>query len=144
TTTTVSRFVFNRPPTANAGGPYRGVAGTPIALNGTTSQDPDADPLTYAWDFGDGASGTGATPSHTYAAASTYTVRLTVSDGHFSTGPAAVQVLVAAANRPPTANAGGPYAGATGTPIVFDASDSRDPDNDTPLTYAWDFGDGTT
>lgn len=32
------------------------------------------------WDFGDGATGTGAAPSHTYAAAGTYSVVLTVEN----------------------------------------------------------------
>ena len=35
---------------------------------------------TFAWDFGDGASGSGAVVSHTYASAGTFTARLTVSD----------------------------------------------------------------
>ncbi|HEY7892580.1 MAG TPA: PKD domain-containing protein, partial [Solirubrobacteraceae bacterium] len=34
----------------------------------------------YSWDFGDGQSGTGATPSHSYAAAGTYTVSVTATD----------------------------------------------------------------
>ena len=37
--------------------------------------------LTYAWEFGDGGTGSGATPSHTYSGAGSYTVTLTVSDG---------------------------------------------------------------
>lgn len=40
----------------------------------------DATLTTFAWDFGDGASGSGAVVSHTYASAGTFTVRLTVSD----------------------------------------------------------------
>ena len=35
---------------------------------------------TYAWDFGDGGTGSGQTASHQYAAAGTYTVRLTITD----------------------------------------------------------------
>jgi PKD repeat protein len=35
----------------------------------------------YAWDFGDGATSTLASPAHTYAAAGTYTVQLTVTGG---------------------------------------------------------------
>ena len=33
----------------------------------------------YAWDFGDGSNGSGATPSHTYLANGTYTVTLLVT-----------------------------------------------------------------
>ncbi|MDP1793252.1 MAG: S8 family serine peptidase, partial [Acidimicrobiales bacterium] len=52
-----------------------------VAVNGAGSTDPDSDPLTYAWNFGDGSTGTGATTTHTYAAGGTYTIGLTVSDG---------------------------------------------------------------
>ena len=56
-----------------------------VAFSSAGSNDPEGEPLTYAWDFGDGTTSTAANPTHTYAAAGSYTVRLTVSDGVNST-----------------------------------------------------------
>jgi PKD repeat protein len=52
-------------------------------LSGATSADPNTgDAITYLWDFGDAtATSSSASPSHTYAAAGTYLVTLTVTDG---------------------------------------------------------------
>ena len=61
----------NRAPTAAF---TSGVTDLSVAVDAGTSSDPEAGALTYAWDFGDGATGTGVTASHTYASAGTYTV----------------------------------------------------------------------
>ena len=72
---------FNHGPAANAGGPYAGIAGSPIAFDGGASVDPDGDPLTYRWRFGDGSEAAGMQPLHTFAAGGNHRVVLTVSDG---------------------------------------------------------------
>ncbi len=70
----------NQSPTANANGPYSAVLGQSIAFSSTGSSDPDGSITDYAWDFGDGNSSSQASPSHTYAAAGSYTVTLSVTD----------------------------------------------------------------
>ena len=45
------------------------------------SFDPEGQPLTYLWTFGDGQSSTESNPQHAYANAGLYQARLTVSDG---------------------------------------------------------------
>ena len=135
----------NQPPVANPGGPYSTTTGT-VQFDGSASSDPDGDlPLTYAWNFGDGATGTGAQPSHTYAATGSYTVTLTVTDsrGAQSSPATTTATYGVSSNQPPVANPGGPYSSATGV-VQFDGSRSSDPDGNLPLTYAWTFGDGGT
>ncbi len=66
------------------------------SFDGSGSSAP-AGVKSYAWDFGNGKTGTGAKPSHTYAAAGTYTVKLTVTDNGGLTGATTAQVTVAKA-----------------------------------------------
>lgn len=72
---------MNNPPIANTGGPYLGAVNTSISFDGSLSSDLEGSTLTYDWDFGDGARGTGATPTHSYSAAGVYNACLTVNDG---------------------------------------------------------------
>lgn len=133
--------IVNQPPVAHAGGPYSGLRATDIIFDGSLSSDPDNDGLIYSWDFSEGPAGTGIAPGHAYMAAGTYVVTLTVTDGNGGSSTATTTVTVT--NRAPTAHAGGPYSGARNEPLAFNAAGSSDPDGDA-LTYAWDFGDGST
>jgi PKD repeat protein len=132
----------NQTPDANAGPDFSGVAGIAVSFNGTGSTDPDGDPLSYSWDFGDGTpAGSGATPSHAYATTGVKTVTLTVSDGKGGSDTDTVLVNVGA-NQVPIANAGGPYSGRTGFPIAMVGSGSDFEGQ--PLTFSWNFGDSTS
>lgn len=70
----------NHAPTAAATASAGASEGTPVAFDGSGSSDPEGGALTYAWDFGDGSTGSGVAPSHTYADNGSYTVTLTVND----------------------------------------------------------------
>jgi PKD repeat protein len=54
--------------------------GLNCSFDGGGSSDSDGTIVSYLWDFGDGATGSGVTAQHTYSQASTYTVSLTVTD----------------------------------------------------------------
>jgi subtilisin family serine protease/PKD repeat protein len=132
---------FNHKPVANPGGPYTGFPEQAIAFDGTGSTDAENDALTYRWDFGDGTTATGPTPTHTYAVKGTYTVTLTVSDGIHDSLP--VTTTAMAQNRPPVAAMTGPATGLRAYAVHFDTSGSYDPDGDIIERRLIDWGDGT-
>jgi PKD repeat protein len=78
-------------------------SGLSIAVDGSASTDADGTVSAYAWDFGDGTSGTGVTATHAYAASGTYTVKLTVTDDKGATGTTTSAVTVAAPAAAPFA-----------------------------------------
>lgn len=86
TATTVVVARNNRGPaiTGIVGSPATGLqSSTPIAFS-AAANDESGDPLSYAWEFGDGGTSTEVAPAHVYNAAGTFTVRLTVSDSRSS------------------------------------------------------------
>lgn len=131
--------VDNVAPVVDAGpdGPDRAWKGEPYEFSGSFLDPGTGDTHTITWDFGDGSppvTGT-LTPSHTFTAAGTFTVTLTVEDddGGRGSDQTAVQLI----NRLPAASF-------TTTELSwdtfrFDASGSSDPDGD-DLTYQWTMG----
>ena len=66
-----------------------------VQFSSEGTRDPDGDPITYQWDFGDGTAGsTEPNPSHTYAAVGTYRATLTVTDSTGRSGTDDVTVVV--------------------------------------------------
>lgn len=85
---------INQAPVADAGGPYSGEVGDVITFDGFVSYDPENEPLSYEWDFGDASSGTGVEPTHSYASTGTYTATLVVNDGQLDSAPASAIVTI--------------------------------------------------
>lgn len=100
-TATITAATGNQPPVARPGGPYSGTAGTSIRFDGSASSDPNGTITAYAWTFGDGTTGTGATPSKVYSAAGSYTVTLTVTDNQGATNSASTTAVIGSAGITP-------------------------------------------
>jgi PKD repeat protein len=82
-TAATDSFVLQRAVSQNAAPQARlafSCAALSCSFDGTGSSDADGTLVGYSWDFGDGASDSGASAGHTYAAPGTYTVTLTVTD----------------------------------------------------------------
>ncbi len=99
----ISYTAGNQAPVARASAtPTSGALPLAVQFDGSASSDPEGGTLSYAWSFGDGASGTGATPSHTYSTAGQYKATLTVTDPGGLTS--AASTTITAGNAPPTAS----------------------------------------
>lgn len=70
-------------------------------FDGSASSDTDGSVVDYAWDFGDGSTAHGMTPSHSYGADGDYSVRLTVTDDDGDTGSTSRLVSVTASSATP-------------------------------------------
>ena len=144
--------VTNANPTANAGGPYNGVEGSPIQLAGTGDDPADNDDgaLTYLWSVNTTGMDNGAACTFSpNASAQNPTVtcdddtnggnvalKLKVMDDDGGYGTQTVNLAVTNAN--PTANPGGAYSGSEGSPIQLNGSGDDPGNNDDPdLTYQW-------
>lgn len=110
------------------------------SFDATSSSDPDGSVVSYAWNFGDGTTGSGVTASHVYGAAGTYTVTLTVTDDGGAKNVKTSQVTTTSANQPPVAAISKTCTNLT---CQFDGSGSNDPDGSI-VSHAWNFGDGAT
>jgi hypothetical protein len=137
----------NRPPTVTfAFSPPSPLIGDDV-LFASDASDPDGNPLSYLWTFGDSTpNSTARNPIHKYQSAGTKTVTLRVTDPSGLSATATRQIVVRGVvvpgnAVPVVAFAFSPRAPRVGDPVEF-VSSTRDPEGD--LTeQAWDLdGDG--
>lgn len=105
-----------------------------------TFSDKSTNATSYKWDFGDGNTAKTASASHEYAAAGTYTVKLTVANSDGVTASKQESITLAGhAKSYFTYAAQTDRAGRFGLTIDFDATASEN-----AASIAWDFGDSQT
>lgn len=115
--------------------------GKTVAVDGSTSSDADGTISSYSWNWGDNtAASAGITTSHSYTAAGTFQVTLTVVDnaGASHSTTKAVTVTAPAANTPPVAAFS---LSTSGLVVSVDGSASADADGSI-ASYEWAWGDG--
>ncbi|MEZ2442151.1 PKD domain-containing protein [Chitinophaga sp. RCC_12] len=94
------------------------------------------------WDFGDGGGATGANVTHTYTQAGTYNVLSAVTNSHGCTafkGPEPVKIQSA-----PTPAFSADKTQSCTTPFAVNFFNNTVNNSPDPVTYTWDYGDGTT
>jgi PKD repeat protein len=128
-------FALNAPPHASFTVECIGLSCT---FDGSASSDGDGTVASYGWAFGEGASGTGVTATHTFAHSGTYLASLIVTDDRGASATVSKDVTVT--NLAPTAAF---TVTCSGLRCTLDASGSADRDG-TIASYGWSFGDGTS
>jgi PKD repeat protein len=127
-------------PSANAGAAISVGQGAIVSFNGTGSSD-NLGIASYAWEFGDGSSGTGVSTTHAYPTPGTYTATLTVWD-YSGNSASATRIVTVRDTQAPVPRGGGDRTVDEGQPLFFDASASTD--NVGVTSYAWNFGDNSS
>jgi PKD repeat protein len=124
----------------------RSCTGLTCSVSSQGTADPNTgDVITYSWNWGDGtALSTGASPAaHVYAAAGSYTITLTATDGWGKAATTTRDVTLAepAGNTAP--NATFTATCATFTVCQMNSAGTTDAEGDA-IRYSWNWGDATT
>jgi len=127
-------------PTANAGSAVTVDQGANLVFDGSGSSD-NFGVAGYTWDFGDGATASGASGTHVYATPGGYTATLTVWDDSGNTATDTRSVTVRDIQAP-VPHGTGDRTVDEGQSLYFDASASTD--NVGVTSYRWDFGDSSS
>jgi len=134
--------MINRPPVAVLQDQINSCTGQIVLFSSSESYDPDGDGFTTFWKFGDGNTSNLANPIHRFEKPGIYTAQLFLNDG-FSEHPTVGEVPVIIEGAPQARIREKTYSVCANTQIVFDGSDSTDPNNRMG-SYSWDFGDGNS
>lgn len=139
----------NKTPVSNAGTDQSVNESDNVILDGSSSSDPDGDPLTYLWTAPAGitlSSTTTAKPTFTAPIVNSdtvYTFSLTVNDGNVNSIADEVKITVKHVNKAPIANAGKDQTLDENLLCALDGSGSSDPDGNT-ITFLWTAPAGIT
>ena len=121
--------------------PTTPLVGEIVTFNASASEPNGGSIINYAWEFGDGGTGTGVIATHSYSATGNYTVKLTVTDSEDLTN--STQTTITVINYPKADFTYTPEAPLVNQTITFDATASK-PNGGAIKSYTWEFDDGKT
>jgi len=122
--------------------PTAPIVGQSVLFNAQGVQSSAGHDVTQAsWDFGDGATASGAVTSHAFAVPGTYNVVLSVADDLGRRKVFAPKQVTVGSGNPVAVISQPSVAGKT---VNFDASGSTAAPGATIVSYEWNFGDGAT
>lgn len=99
----------------------------------------------YAWDFGDGSTGTGVVATHRFTAAGSYVVRLTVTNSNGLSSTSAGEIITVGPGLPPTAEfIFSPEEPTTCDSVFFNGTLSAPGEGRRIVSYSWNWGDGSS
>ncbi len=104
---------------------------------------PFTDIANFAWDFGDGSSGSGVSASHSFGNANSYSVRLTVTNKQGLTAFLSHTVTIGAGILPTPKFTFSPGSPVAADAVQFSGSQSTAGVGHTISQYVWNFGDGS-
>ncbi len=139
TETKTDYITVSTPPSPVASFTANTTTGTiPLAVQFTDTSGNGA--ISWSWDFGDGGTSAVQDPVHSYSTAGNYTVSLTVTNAAGTDTASLADYISAQPPRAPVAafTANPVYGIAPLTVTFIDASANS------PTSWLWDFGDGTT
>ncbi|MGB4234549.1 MAG: PKD domain-containing protein [Methanoregulaceae archaeon] len=130
--------LLEQPPAAEfTGTPRTGSA--PLVVD-FTDLSSSVSPMTYYWEFGDGVTSTSKNPSHRYSTNGDYTVKLTVTNaGGSDSETKAAYIRVSDVLLPVADFTASPRDGIEDLTVQF-----RDTSINSPTSWSWNFGDGST
>jgi len=119
--------------------PLSGIAPMTVAFDAGGSSDVEGPLASYDWSFGDGATGSGVSVSHTYSTAGSYQTVLTVIDQGGVSATASAMIAVSSANQAPVVNAGADQTISLPSSAVLDGTvtDDRLPNPPGAVTTRW-------
>lgn len=119
-----------------------GTAPLAVQFSSTGSSDPDGTIVSYAWNFGNGATSTDPNPTYSYTKSGNFTATLTVTDnsGFSSSDTVAISVTNTAPIAVASANV---TSGPASLAVAFSSAGSSDADGNI-ASYLWNFGNGAT
>ncbi len=135
-------FLFSNPHAQFTADPAFGYPPLAVHFNAGASNSPNGAIVSYAWNFDDGTTDTGATVDHTFTDKGTYAVTLTVTDSAGEVGSTTHSVQ-AFNHIPHPQFTWSPHIPQRQVATEFDASESYDEDGQI-VDWQWSFGDGTT